>query len=123
MFPLLLNIHTCVCGTNVDVFGTHGLSCRCSGGRIPWHAAVNEIVRYTLVSGGIPAVLKSVGVCPDDGKRPDGMSLILWRQGLPLFVTSPVLIPLPHLMCLLPPEVPAGWQTLWSQPRSGNTLL
>ena len=26
--------HTCVCG-KVDVFGTHGLSCRHSGGRIP----------------------------------------------------------------------------------------
>ena len=38
--------HTCVCGSKVDVFGTHGLSCRRSGaGRIPRHAAVNESIR------------------------------------------------------------------------------
>ena len=32
----------------------------------------------------IPAVLEPVGVCHDDGKRPDSMSLIPWWQGLPL---------------------------------------
>jgi len=36
------------------------------------------------VSGGVPAVLEPVGVCSDDGKRPDGMSLISWWRGLPL---------------------------------------
>jgi len=67
-------------------FGTHGLSCRHSGGRIPQYATVNETVRRALVSGVVPAVLEPVGagVCRDDGKRPDGMSLIPWRQGLPL---------------------------------------
>jgi len=73
--------HTCVCDANVDVFGTHSLPCRHSGGRIPRHPVVYETVRRTLVSG---AVLEPVSVCRDDGKRPDGMSLILWRQGLPL---------------------------------------
>ena len=68
--------HTCVCGSKVDVFGTHGLSCRRSGGRIPRHAAVNETIRRALVSGGVPAVLEPVGVCRNYGKRPDGMSLI-----------------------------------------------
>ena len=29
------------------------------------------------MSGGVPAVLEPVGVCRDDGNRPDGMSLIL----------------------------------------------
>ena len=32
---LIVVEHTSVCGANVDVFGTHGLSCRCSGGHIP----------------------------------------------------------------------------------------
>ena len=27
--------HTCICGGKVDVYGTHGLCCRCSGGHIP----------------------------------------------------------------------------------------
>jgi len=39
---------------------------------------VNETVHRALVSGGVPAVLESVGVCHDDVKRPDGMSLIPW---------------------------------------------
>ena len=73
-----------VCGGKVDVYGTHGLSCRYSGGRIPRHAAVNETIRLALVSGGVPAVLEPAGVCRDDGKRPDGMSLIPWWKGLPL---------------------------------------
>jgi len=109
--------HKCVCGANVDVFGTYGLSC---SGRIPWHTAVNETVRRALVSGGVPAVLEPVGVCRDDGKSSDGMSLIPWRQGLPLlwdFTCSDTLAPSNVS------EVPAGWQTLQSQPRSRNTLL
>jgi len=85
--------HTCVCGANVDIFGTHGLSCRHSGGCIPWHAVVNETVCHALVSGGVLAVLEPVGVCRDDGKI---MSLIPWRQGLPLlwdFTCSHTLAP------------------------------
>ena len=54
------------------------MSCRCSGGRIPQHAVVNETIRRALVSGGVPAVMEPVGVCCDDGKRSDGMSLISW---------------------------------------------
>ena len=47
-----------------------------------WHAAVIETIRHALVSGGVPAVLEPVGVCRDDGKRPDGMSLIPWSWGV-----------------------------------------
>ena len=73
-----------------------GLSCQRSGGRLPRHASVNETIRRALVSGGVPAVLEPVGVCRDDGKRPDGMSLIPWRRGLPLlwdFTCSDTLAP------------------------------
>ena len=63
---------------------------------IPRHAAVNETIRCALVSGGVPAVLEPVGVCRNDGKRPDGMSLIPWSRGLPLlwdFICSDTLAP------------------------------
>ena len=60
----------------------HGLSCRRSGGRISIHQSANETIRRALVSGGIPAVLEPVGVAREDGKRPDGMSLIPWEEGL-----------------------------------------
>ena len=88
--------HTCVCGSKVDVLGTHDLSCRLSGGCIPRHAAVNETISRALVSGGIPAVLEPVGVCRNDGKRPGGMSLIPWSWDLPLlrdFTCSDTLAP------------------------------
>jgi len=48
--PIIV-VHKCVCGANVDVFGTHGLSCRHNGSSIPRHAAVNETVCHALVSG------------------------------------------------------------------------
>ena len=76
--------HTCICGSIVDRMGQHGLSCRRSGGRIPRHHAANETIRRALVCGGVPAVLEPVGVCREDAKRLDGMSLILWEGGHPL---------------------------------------
>jgi len=57
---------------------------------------VNETIRRALVSGGVPAVLEPVGVCRDDGKRPNGMALIPWRRGFPLvwdFTCSDTLAP------------------------------
>ena len=73
--------HTCICGALVDRTGHHGLSCRRSGGRISRHQAANETIRCALVSGGVPSVLEPVGVCREDGKRPDGMTLIPWEGG------------------------------------------
>jgi len=45
--------HTCICGAVVNVYGSHSLSCKRSGGHIPQHAAVNETVRHALVSVGV----------------------------------------------------------------------
>ena len=102
--------HTCVCGATVDSYGTHGLSSHRSGGCLPCHASVNETIRHALVSGSIPAVLEPIRVCHDDGKEPDGMSLIPWRRDLPLlwdFTCSDTLasshLPLQFVML-------AGWQ-------------
>jgi len=69
---------------------------RCSGRRIPQHAAVNETICRALVSGGVPTVLEPVDVCHDNGKRPDGMTLIPWRRRLLLvwdFTCSDTLAP------------------------------
>jgi len=40
------------------------------------------------VSGGVPAVLELVGVCCNDGKRPDGKSLFPWSRHLLDFTCS-----------------------------------
>lgn len=73
--------HQCVCGENVTSDGRHGLSCVKSAGRHSRHSMLNDIIRRALVSAKIPAVLEPVGMSRDDGKRPDGMSLIPWKSG------------------------------------------
>ena len=77
----LVEEHKCVCGSQVSRKGTHGLSCRQSGGRFARHHAANETTQRALVSGGVPSVLESVGVCREVAKRPDGMTLIPWECG------------------------------------------
>ncbi|KAJ0180061.1 hypothetical protein K1T71_004652 [Dendrolimus kikuchii] len=76
--------HHCQCGDKVGGSGHHGLSCVRSAGRIPRHAALNDIIRRALVTTGTPAILEPNGLCRDDGKRPDGMSLVPWKMGRPL---------------------------------------
>lgn len=76
--------HRCPCGVEVDRLGHHGLSCQKSAGRFARHACLNDIIRRALASINIPAVLEPPGLARDDGKRPDGMTLIPWQVGRPL---------------------------------------
>lgn len=73
--------HICQCGTAVDAFGHHGLACSRSAGRIPRHASINDIIRRTLATVGVPSILEPTGIVRTDGKRPDGLTLIPWKQG------------------------------------------
>ena len=70
-----------VCGAAVDSSGTHGLSCRKSEGRIARHTAVNGIIKAALTSAEIPCRLEPQGLARDDGKRPDGVTSMPWRDG------------------------------------------
>ena len=76
--------HRCRCGSAVESLGTHGLSCKFNTGRLARHTEANDIIRRALVSAGLPAVLEPHGLCRDDGKRPDGMTLTPWSNGRPL---------------------------------------
>ena len=73
--------HDCVCGTAVDSSGIHGLSCRKSAGRGARHSAINSIVKAALTSAEIPSRLEPRGLARDDGKRPDGVTSMPWRNG------------------------------------------
>jgi hypothetical protein len=73
--------HTCQCGAMVNIYGTHGLSCRFSAGRRFRHAEVNDLIKRAFVSAGIPSLLEPSGVSRDDGKRPDGLTLVPWSSG------------------------------------------
>ena len=72
-----------LCCEAVDSLGHHGLSCYRSTGRIARHTGINDI-RRALASAGVPAVLEPNSLVRDDGKRPDGMTLLPWKVGRPL---------------------------------------
>jgi len=73
--------HTCVCGDAVDELGTHGLSCRKSAGRHSRHSALNDIIKRSLATAEIPSRLEPTSLSRSDGKRPDGMTVMPWKQG------------------------------------------
>ena len=73
--------HRCKCGTTVDTFGTHPLSCRISAGHIPRHSALNDVVRRGLSAAEIPTMLEPSGLDRGDGKRPDGITVYPYSRG------------------------------------------
>ena len=73
--------HKCRCGVVIDPLGHHPLSCRYSAGRLPRHAALNDVVKRTLNTAGIPSVLEPPGLDRGDGRRPDGMSVFPYKNG------------------------------------------
>ena len=73
--------HICHCGTIVDRYGLHPLTCRFSAGRLPRHSALNDIIKRALSSAGFNAVLEPVGLDRRDGKRPDGMTVFPFSRG------------------------------------------
>lgn len=73
--------HTCVCGEQVDSSGRHGLVCRKSAGRHLRHNAVNDLIKRALSSANVPALLEPNSLCREDGKRPDGLSVLPWANG------------------------------------------
>jgi hypothetical protein len=75
------NPHRCRCGKNVDVHGRHGLSCKKSGGRYSRHASLNHIVQRALNSAQVPSILEPPGLERENGKRPDGLTQIPWKNG------------------------------------------
>ena len=73
--------HTCICGAEVDCSGIHGLACRKSAGRHMRHNAVNDLIKRALASADIPALLEPKSLSRDDGKRPDGLTVLPWANG------------------------------------------
>ena len=73
--------HVCICGSVVDVRGSHALSCKHTSGRLTRHNHLNDIVLRSLTRAKIPATREPAGLLRSDGKRPDGLTLIPWREG------------------------------------------
>ena len=74
--------HTCICGvTDVKSSGIQGLSCRKSAGRIFRHNVLNDLIKRSLATAEISSKLEPISLSRSDGKRPDGISLMPWKQG------------------------------------------
>ena len=73
--------HVCVCGAPVDSTGRHGLSCSKSAGRLSRHSAVNDLIKRALMSAEVPSRLEPRSLGQHDNKRPDGLSLVPWKNG------------------------------------------
>ena len=73
--------HRCRCGSRVVVYGFHPLSYRFSIGRLPRHTALNDIIRRSIQSAGITALLEAAGKYRSDGNRLDGITLLPYARG------------------------------------------
>jgi len=49
--------------------------------RIARHQVLNDIIWQSLGSASIPATKEPSGLVRQDGKRPDGLTLISWQDG------------------------------------------
>ena len=50
-------------------------------GRHPRHAAINDNVKRSLTSAGVPSHLEPTSICRSDGKQPDGATVMPWKTG------------------------------------------
>jgi len=73
--------HECLCGAMVDAKGLHGLSCKGGSGRSARHHSFNDLVWCALSKADIPTVEEPSGLLRIDGKRPDCITLIPWKDG------------------------------------------
>ena len=86
--------HECRCGTLVDAHGLHAMVCKKAPGKHARHHVLNDIIWRAFGTASIPAVKEPSGMCRNDGKRPDGFTLIPWQGGKPLVWDATVVTPL-----------------------------
>ena len=77
----------CRCGSDVDAQGRHAMDCKKVPGRVARHQVLNNIILRAINAADVPAVnlvKEPSGLNRQNGKRPDGLSLIPWQSGKPL---------------------------------------
>ena len=50
-------------------------------GRVQRHAQINDLIHRALIRAEIPSSKEPLGLSSDDGKRPDGLTLVPWHSG------------------------------------------
>jgi len=71
----------CICGALVDTRGSHALSSNRNPGRSWHHHFINDLIWRALSKAGFPSIKEPHGLLTSDNKRPDGLTLIPWRDG------------------------------------------
>ena len=91
--------YTCACGKSVDARGLHGLSCKRSMARHQRHSMVNDIIWRAVKHAKVPAHKEPTDLVLQNGKRPDGATLIPWSRGKALAwdVTIPDTYTMSHI--------------------------
>ena len=72
--------HTCHCGKRFEFDSLHALSCTKCAGPFSRHASLNSLIKQTLRCLDVPSMLVPRGLYRTDGKRPDGVTMILWEM-------------------------------------------
>jgi len=66
----------------VDTLGSHhSHEDATHAGRSQRHYVRNDLIWHSLSKAGFPAIKELHGLLGTDGKRPDGLTLIPWRDG------------------------------------------
>jgi hypothetical protein len=68
----------------VDEIGIHGLICSKNSGRFSRHTEINSIINRSLSSIHVNSTLEPNGLSRDNGKCPDGLTLVPQIKGQPL---------------------------------------
>ena len=72
----------CACGSPLDARGDHALTCNRGAGRGARHTEVNARIQRALQLAGVAATLEPIGLNLEDGKRPDGSTILPFSRGL-----------------------------------------
>ena len=86
--------HQCQCGSLVIAHGLHGFICKKAASRTSRHHALNDLLARAFASAAIPVAKEPLGLSGADGKRPDGLTMVPWREGKPLTWDVTVVCPL-----------------------------
>jgi len=76
--------HRCQCGSDIDAQGRHAMFCKKAPGKTVRHQVLNDVIWRGLNAAEIPATKVPSGLNRQDGKHPDGLTLIPWQDGKPL---------------------------------------
>jgi len=78
----------------VTAHGLHSFICKKAPSKTSRHHALNDLVTRAFASAAIPVAKEPQGLSMADGKRPDGLTMVPWREEKPLTWDVTVVCPL-----------------------------